>query len=692
MELGGYPFKLSLNGVNRRLILKDEEGGCLFDQLKTNTKALFNISSKDSKISFSYIDEDGDNITVSSADEFNLALLHSQITKFEVLVSVPSAAPATATATRSNTAVHPSITCDGCGMYPLIGDRFKCSIRRDFDLCSNCESQSIQPHPMLKIYTSEQSPATFIVTLHDNQFVGEQVDGDIPVASAFVRGRGRGWQRRMCGRGPGRGRGGPPSGPPPPPHNHPPHPHAHMPGFGPGPNSGPQQGPPFEFGPPHGGRGPMWRGPFYKQFFGFGQPKDQAQSGDDVKTAVPPNMSPEEVRANSAADAAANMVSSIITNVANIAQDAVLNPNRSTTSRSRASVPAAAPFSTVPLSKEAPQAEFVEDVTFAQGATVPANSSFVKKWAIKNTGTTPWPVNSRLEVCGHDYIFSNASKDLGDLNLDPGCSTEVSITLIAPECSGNYREYFALRDPRGNVFGPYLCVDINVSEGGEMGEWDILSSPENDEQRSATSSPFGTYKLHMQDMNGYVHFRDVNGNVAFQVAFMNNYLSMNSRMNGEWGGAESIPVDNKNIPFVAEIHVMEQGFQISFEGPKRYIIRDGKHELESGEKIVYVYNHRIPVKYFQGDVQTSGDNYQVIRVHQPQQQAPVVDENDSQETMYVLYQEELEHLAEMGFTDFSLVFPILQAMVPVPASQSDDGQVNSDQINEVVAMILARSS
>merc|ERR1712159_776343 len=156
--------------------------------------------------------------------------------------------------------------------------------------------------------------------------------------------------------------------------------------------------------------------------------------GEDVKTAVPPNMSPEEVRANSAADAAANMVSSIITNVANIAQDAVLNPNRSTTSR--ASVPAAAPFSTVPLSKEAPQAEFVEDVTFAQGATVPANSSFVKKWTIKNTGTTPWPVNSRLEVCGHDYIFSNASKDLGDLNLDPGCSTEISITLIAPECSG----------------------------------------------------------------------------------------------------------------------------------------------------------------------------------------------------------------------------------------------------------------
>merc|ERR1712188_355096 len=100
---------------------------------------------------------------------------------------------------------------------------------------------------------------------------------------------------------------------------------------------------------------------------------------------------------------------------------------------------------------------------------------------------------------------------------------------------------------------------------------------------------------------------------------LNNDLSMNSRMNGEWGGAESIPVDNKNIPFVAEIHVMEQGFQISFEGPKRYIIRDGKHELESGEKIVYVYNHRIPVKYFQGDVQTSGDNYQVIRVHQPQQ-------------------------------------------------------------------------
>merc|ERR1711998_549146 len=185
-----------------------------------------------------------------------------------------------------------------------------------------------------------------------------------------------------------------------------------MPGFG------RNRGPPFGFA----GRGP-WRGPFQQPAFGAKkqeeaqsqsqpqpQPQPQPQSGDEVKSKAPPNMSPEEIRLSNPANAAANMVSSIFTNVASIAQDAILNANVVKTSRPTASAPVAAPSSTIPRAYEAPQAELVDDVTFAPGARVPANSSFVKKWTIKNSGVTPWPLDSRLEVCGRDNVFSSTFK------------------------------------------------------------------------------------------------------------------------------------------------------------------------------------------------------------------------------------------------------------------------------------------
>jgi len=49
--------------------------------------------------------------------------------------------------------VHDRVTCDGCGMVPLTGTRYKCFICPDFDLCEACEDAGKHPvdHPMLKI-------------------------------------------------------------------------------------------------------------------------------------------------------------------------------------------------------------------------------------------------------------------------------------------------------------------------------------------------------------------------------------------------------------------------------------------------------------------------------------------------------------------------------------------------------------
>jgi len=57
-------------------------------------------------------------------------------------------------------AVHSRFICDGCNANPIVGIRYKCSVRPNFDLCEQCEKMP-QPHPMLKIRDPVQAPIQF---------------------------------------------------------------------------------------------------------------------------------------------------------------------------------------------------------------------------------------------------------------------------------------------------------------------------------------------------------------------------------------------------------------------------------------------------------------------------------------------------------------------------------------------------
>lgn len=52
-------------------------------------------------------------------------------------------------------------SCDGCRMSPIVGARYHCTVRNDFDLCSTCESKNPQPYPMTKVYGQEQPLPTY---------------------------------------------------------------------------------------------------------------------------------------------------------------------------------------------------------------------------------------------------------------------------------------------------------------------------------------------------------------------------------------------------------------------------------------------------------------------------------------------------------------------------------------------------
>ena len=49
--------------------------------------------------------------------------------------------------------VHSKVMCDGCGMLPISGYRFKCSICDDYNLCENCEERIgvKHGHPFIKV-------------------------------------------------------------------------------------------------------------------------------------------------------------------------------------------------------------------------------------------------------------------------------------------------------------------------------------------------------------------------------------------------------------------------------------------------------------------------------------------------------------------------------------------------------------
>jgi len=58
--------------------------------------------------------------------------------------------------------IHFGVECNVCGEYPIIGDRYKCSICEDWDCCARCEPQH-DDHPLIKFKraSKEHKDASF---------------------------------------------------------------------------------------------------------------------------------------------------------------------------------------------------------------------------------------------------------------------------------------------------------------------------------------------------------------------------------------------------------------------------------------------------------------------------------------------------------------------------------------------------
>jgi len=130
----------------------------LIEKLKTVFPQLKNLN-----FSISWTDEDGDNVTIGNDEELIIALTEMTGPLYKINVVVKKAekrnAPvneAVGGEAESEQAVHYGVTCDGCEMNPIIGNRYKCVVCDDYDLCESCHAAGQYPcaalkHNMMKI-------------------------------------------------------------------------------------------------------------------------------------------------------------------------------------------------------------------------------------------------------------------------------------------------------------------------------------------------------------------------------------------------------------------------------------------------------------------------------------------------------------------------------------------------------------
>ena len=53
---------------------------------------------------------------------------------------------------QSSNVVHSTFSCSGCSIDPIVGIRYQCTVRKDYNLCERCEDElQPQPYPLIKI-------------------------------------------------------------------------------------------------------------------------------------------------------------------------------------------------------------------------------------------------------------------------------------------------------------------------------------------------------------------------------------------------------------------------------------------------------------------------------------------------------------------------------------------------------------
>lgn len=569
-------IKLSYNGEFRRVHLggqtRESAPRLTLQELKEKAEQVYS-ELKGQSLVFSWIDEDGDTIKFSSNEELQDAINYYTSDRKNVLkFSVTTANGNEGKAVREDKIIHSNVRCDECNMNPLIGVRYKCSVRDNYDLCEKCESASPQPYPMIKIYSPDQAPLAILIAVKDDD-------------------RGR----------PGR--------------HHPPFGHVR----------------------PHhmfGGRGPCPRGPPFG--FGFDKPN---QNGYNA-SACPPNRWGKWARCAAKSfvdtvDAATPVASSLESSQGDMKADETADIEQKIIEEAiRMSVEeSAGVVEPQPVNvSERPRARFVRDITYPDGTHVQPGTRFTKVWRMRNDGSLDWPVGCALVSAGGDDLAAVDAR-VNVPSVSPGQEDDIAIELLAPDRTGRHVAYFRLQTADGVNFGHRLWADIRVVEDvARTLDWQVVSEDTQIvEERQEVSQSVEQVKPQLQSAQA---------------------------------PSEAAPI--AAVSTVTLDTPVETPVVIQTTAPS-------------------VVGHRVDM---------ASMNAAAVTVSAPSERQDESSKDVAWTIWLRVYETELKVLRDMGFSDASVIIPLLREHIKSPVSRNPEmqGQPSAEGMQRVVVQLLGQST
>jgi hypothetical protein len=115
------------------------------------------------------------------------------------------------------------------------------------------------------------------------------------------------------------------------------------------------------------------------------------------------------------------------------------------------------------------EAEFVRDVTVADGTIFTPGESFIKTWRLRNSGTCTWSKDYALvHAAGYSLLGPNVL--VLPTVVAPGEIIDLSMNLKAPSSEGSYDGYWRLRNDEGLFFGIGENADLAIWVSIEVAE------------------------------------------------------------------------------------------------------------------------------------------------------------------------------------------------------------------------------
>lgn len=130
--------------VRRVVVPQDVSTSLVY--IKEKLRSLFGLQSN---FKLSWMDQDGDEVTVDSDEELIIAMqeMKGPVYKLNIKSSM--------VANDNPGEVHHGVRCDGCEGQ-VSGFRYKCTVCPNYDLCSKCERSGLHPgHNMIRISTPD---------------------------------------------------------------------------------------------------------------------------------------------------------------------------------------------------------------------------------------------------------------------------------------------------------------------------------------------------------------------------------------------------------------------------------------------------------------------------------------------------------------------------------------------------------